>query len=150
MNVTVNKTVSYVVQNVKIINIILTKDTSSNLVVGVPFSWLDSTNTVIRSDNKRYTATQLTAAFLALGQDFAPVATALTSLIPTLGTSGNCNLILTDSVMTAIQGYSGIVDGQPKWISTQLNNTQLVSAIAPITTDQLTSMITMFATSVTA
>jgi len=148
MNITINKTISYAVQNVVIKNVTLIKDPSGNLIVVVPFTWTDSTNSVIRIDRKNYTVAQLTAAFTALGQDFAPIATALISLIPTTGTSGNCVIIL-DNPMTAIQGYSGVVDNQPKWISIELDNLQLANAIAPVTIDQLNSLITMFAASVT-
>ena len=148
MNIAINKSVSYAVASVSIKNLILMKDGTGALTVSVPFAWLDSTNKIIRNGNNKYTAAQLTAAFTAQGQDFAPIGTALISLIPT-GTQGNCNLILGDTEMTAVQGYAGTVEEKPQWISTLLTNANLVTAIAPVTTAQLTAMITAFVAAVT-
>lgn len=126
------------------IQVIITK----LLAVMVPFSWEDDTGTTIRADAKRYAQAELTAAFQAQGQDFAPISVALLALVPTEGTSGNCVLFVDD--MSAMQGYSGIVDNKPKWISTQLTNAQVTTIIAPVTTDQLNAMITSFVIAVTS
>ena len=148
MNITVNKTVSYDVANVKINNIILANDTKG-LTIAVPFTWLNPSNDVIRTGNNRYTSSQLISAFQSFGQSFAPIASTLSALIPS-GVAGNCSIILSDGSMKAIQGYSGVVDGAPKWISTTLSTPQLSAALAPITLDQISSMITMFTVAATS
>jgi len=141
MNIPINKTVSYSVANVKINNIILS-NTNNELSIIVPFSWTDSSDTDIRTGNNRYTASQLISAFRAYGQDFAPILSSLSSLIPS-GVAGNCNIILDNAGMKAIQGYSQ-TSPTPKWITTTLSTSQLSTALVPTTLDQISSMITVF------
>ena len=139
MNVVIDKTVSYAVHTVKVSNVILNKSPKGDLIVSVPFSWLDANGATIRTGNNRYTGQQL----IAQSPSVAPVVNAIALLVPT-GISGNCSLIV--DCMTAIQVYS---DGTT-WISTTLTQAQLVVAIAPITIDQITQTLTAFITSLTA
>ena len=144
MNIPVGQTVSYEVANVKVTNILVGKDQKGSLVVMAPYQWLDGTGKVIRSGNNRYTEAQLAP----VGQDAINL---MKSLVPTEGTSGNCNIFLKDDgTVTAMKGYSGIVNEKPQWVSTQINAVDFAALIAPITVDQLKQMVASFTATVFA
>jgi len=145
MNITVGQTVSYSVASVQVKNVLISKGSDGKLRIMAPYAWLDSANVVLRTGTNVYTEAQLTTA---LGSN-APSAIALMgSLVPSTGTSGNCSILLGDSV-TAIKGYSGRDDaGKGKWFSTTLDAAAFATAISPMTVDQLKAMIQAFTATV--
>ena len=141
MDIATNTTVNYDVKNVSINNILLTKQ-QDKLIVMAPYQWKDSTGKVIRTGNNVYKETDLAS----LG---TPTINILKALIPSNNGTGNCNILLKDTI-TAIKGYSGIENGKGKWFSESLTEAQLLAAISPLTKQNVIDMVTSFTTKIFA
>jgi hypothetical protein len=142
MNITIDQTVSYDVKDVAITNILLSNQ-NDKLFIMSPYQWKDSTGKVIRTGNNRYSETDLLAKGIS-----SDVITILKTLVPTEGTSGNCNIFLKD-IITATKGYSGFDEnGKGKWFSETLTEEQLLTAISPLTKQNVLDMVASFTTAI--
>lgn len=146
MQVLVDSTVSYAVKNVRIRSVIVQKNNKDGLVLVVPYEWLNADGVVIRSGSNRYTQEQL---IQSQGQGFASVVSILSGLVPSQGVFGGFRFLFSDTgTVTAIRGYKSNVDGE--WTSERLTEDQVISAISPLTVDQVKTMINQFTVSVFA
>ena len=140
MKIETNAQVSYDVKNVVVINLMLTKS-QDKLLITSPYQWLDANNKIIKSGCNMYKETDL----ISLGDQKDVVIAILKSLIPTTGKNGNCNIFLRD-IIVARKGYMG----DTKWESEEMTNEQFVTAIAPLTIQNVKDMVAGFTASVFA
>lgn len=140
MNVDTDTTVSYTIKKVNIINLMLTKS-QDKLLITAPYQWLDNTGKIIKSGCNMYKEADLTA----LGDQKDTVITILKSLIPVEGKNGNCNIMLGNSI-TARKGYKG----DTKWESEEMTEAQFLTAIAPLTKQNVIDMVSAFTATVLA
>ena len=149
MKVAIGTIVTYDVDEVEVSNIIISSH-ENNLVITAPYVWLDADGKRIRRGDNVYAESDLVATFAAHGQDFSQIVPILRSLIPTSGTSGNCNVLFADDGgVTAIKGYAGIDEGgKGKWFSEFMTLEQFTNAISPLTIEQVKQMVQMFTLSI--
>jgi hypothetical protein len=136
MKIETNATVTLDVKSVNILNLMLTIS-RNELLITAPYQWLDTNGKVVRSGCNMYKETDLTI----LGDQKNAVIAVLKSLIPITGKNGNCNVIL-GTTITARKGYMGDV----KWESEVLTQEQFLTAVSPLTLEQITQMVTVFTT----
>ena len=137
MKIETNATVNLDVKSVNIINLMLTKS-QDKLLITAPYQWLDINGKVVKTGCNMYKESDL----VALGE---PIIAILKSLIPTTGKNGNCNVLLGTTII-ARKGYMGDV----KWESEVLTQEQFLTAVDPLTLEQITQMVTSFTTAIFA
>ena len=136
MKIDTNATVTLDVKSVNILNLMLTIS-RNELLITAPYQWLGTNGKVVKSGCNMYKETDLTI----LGDQKNAVITILKTLIPTTGKNGNCNIILGATII-ARKGYMGDV----KWESEVLTQEQFLTAVSPLTLEQITQMVTVFTT----
>lgn len=114
MQISVNKQVVYDVAKTSVVGVRVTIGKDNKLGFGVQYKWLGATGDVLRSDVANYSQDMLLDFFSHQGQDIAPMATVLGSLIPT-----GANACLYVSMIKEPFSFRGmfttVVSGANKW-----------------------------------
>jgi hypothetical protein len=147
MQVTVDKTVSYDVKTIEVVNVTMRRQQDA-LVVLAHYRWKDSGGKVIRQSMAQINQADLAAMATVAGQDGAALVAALAALLPTTGKHPVVRVTWDRAGEMVVQQGSVLAESNPPGYSTVVVTDGALAAVG-LSKAVITALVESFASQMT-